>query len=91
MEKVWFFFCYGKKKMEDYINDGIKNETIKLCPFCGIPSELASGCNYVTCFCKRGFNEKSEWCWVCKLPKFQPDPVADSNGACNDQSHNSHS
>lgn len=69
--------------MDEYITAGLANQTIKLCPFCGVPSELASGCNYVTCFCKQGMNGKSEWCWVCVLPKYTAD-------GCNDKTHNSH-
>jgi len=74
---------------EDYISTGISDGIIKLCPFCGIPSELINGCNYVTCICKRGLNEKSEWCWLCGLPKYQPNPQ-NNLGCCNEREHNSH-
>jgi hypothetical protein len=87
---------------DEFILEQLSSGKMKRCPFCGIPSELASGCNYVTCFCKKGFNGKSEYCWVCLLPKYRPDPAslgekeAENNdykpqsGACNDKSHNSH-
>lgn len=66
---------------EDYILDGIRNKTIKLCPHCQACGELASGCNYIACpICK------GEWCWVCNNPKYN----AVGKPACNDKSHNSH-
>jgi len=72
---------------DTYIINGIKKGTIKLCPFCGVASELASGCNYVTCFCKGGFNKKSEWCWVYVLAKYYSES---RDLACNDKYHNSY-
>lgn len=70
-----------------YIETGLQQQSIKTCPFCGAYSELIGGCNYVTCWCKQGFNGKSEWCWLCGRPKYQP-----WNGAvaCTDPAHNSH-
>lgn len=78
-----------KSKIDEYIMIGIAAKTIRKCPFCGWPSELASGCNYVTCYCKGGFNSKAEWCWHCQLPKYKPDPK-NPGDCCNDKSHNSH-
>lgn len=40
--------------------------------------------------CPGGFNGKSEWCWICCKPKYQPDPKNVGLGCCNDQTHNSH-
>ncbi len=73
---------------DEYIRNGLASKTIKRCPFCSVPSELASGCNYVTCFCKMGFNLKSEWCWLCELPKYKP--FKDGGHCCNNKTHNSH-
>lgn len=69
---------------EDWIIQGIQQNTLKRCPFCGILSELISGCNYVTCICKQGLNGKSEWCWLCGKPKYL------AVEGCNEASHNSH-
>lgn len=66
---------------DEFIVEQLKSGVMKRCPFCGIPSELGSGCNYVTCFCKLGRDQKSEWCFLCGRPKWSE---------CNDQSHNSH-
>lgn len=76
--------------MDDaYITTGLQNGTIKKCPFCDALTELASGCNYVTCYCKRGKDQKSEFCFLCGLPKYVP--ILNSGGACcNDKTHNSH-
>lgn len=66
----------------DYIKTGLSNGTIKLCPHCEIPGELASGCNYIKCpICQK------EWCWICNNPKYNP---AANRPACNDRTHNSH-
>jgi len=64
------------QKIENYILEGIRAKTIKLCPFCKTPTELATGCNYLTCPCGGGVNRRGEWCWVCTLPKYAPDPLA---------------
>ena len=63
---------------------------IKLCPFCGGRNNLISGCNYVTCLCKGGFNGKAEFCWKCNKAKYKPDPKNINGGCCNDKTHNSH-
>lgn len=78
--------------MDSFIDSEIISGRMKKCPFCGIPSELMSGCNYVTCFCKKGYNGKSEYCWLCMLPKYKPDPLKSETDhmCCNDKSHNSH-
>jgi hypothetical protein len=44
---------------DEYIKSGLLAGTIVLCPFCSIPTELASGCNFVSCICKRGIAQKS--------------------------------
>ena len=68
--------------MEDpLIEAELQTGLLKRCPFCGIPSGLQTGCNYVTCFCKLGKEQKSEWCFLCGRPKWTE---------CNDKSHNSH-
>ncbi len=67
---------------EDYIEIGLKNKTIKLCPFCKSYGELASGCNYIKCpVCKK------EWCWICNNPKYT---ASNGNIARNNKTHNSH-
>lgn len=71
-------------EIDEYIALGLANSTIKLCPHCKAPGELASGCNYIKCpvpECQK------EWCWVCNNPKYQP---AAGRPACNDATHNSH-
>jgi hypothetical protein len=73
---------------DEYIKSGLLAGTIVLCPFCSIPTELASGCNFVSCICKRGIAQKSEFCFQCKLPKYQP--IDPGGPCCNDASHNSH-
>lgn len=75
---------------DEYISNGLRDGTIKLCPFCKAPTELISGCNYLCCICKSGFNDKSEWCWQCCKPKYQPDPKNADGGVCIDVTHNSH-
>jgi len=65
------------KLVQQKLADG----TYKRCPFCGQLSELISGCNYVTCVCKKGKGQKSPWCWLCGKKKYIE---------CNDKSHNSH-
>lgn len=71
-------------EIDNYINAGLENGSIRLCPFCKVPGELASGCNYIKCpmpDCQK------EWCWLCGNPKYNS-----SIGlpACNDPKHNSH-
>lgn len=73
-----------------YIQKCIASGIIKQCPFCGWLCELQSGCNYVTCYCKGGFNSKAEWCWQCVLPKYKSDPKNPDSGFCNNKAHNSH-
>lgn len=73
----------GEKESEDFISKQIETGVYKLCPFCGIPTDKIDGCNYVTCFCKKGKNNKSEWCFKCSKPKY-------IDGGCNDKTHNSH-
>ncbi len=46
---------------DDYIAVGIADKTIKMCPYCGVYSELISGCNFVTCAC----SPQSCWCFKC--------------------------
>ena len=70
---------------DEYIKSGLANGTIKICPFCGVPGELASGCNYIKCPRTECLQE---WCWICRNPKFKP---AAGLPACNDPTHNSHS
>ena len=65
--------------MDEYVEEGLKNGSIKACPLCGILGELASGCNYIKCPSCSG-----EWCWQCSKKKYK------GEDACNDKSHNSH-
>lgn len=46
---------------EEILEIGLANGTIKRCPYCGIGSELISGCNFVTCVC----SAQSHWCFKC--------------------------
>lgn len=69
----------------DYIEEGIKNGSIKICPHCSILGELASGCNYIKCPICNG-----EWCWLCNKPKYKPLEGKEDNECCNDKNHNSH-
>ena len=71
--------------MDHYIEEGLLNHTIKICPHCGSLGELASGCNYIKCPTCNG-----EWCWLCNKPKYKIIPTKDQEGCCNDKSHNSH-
>lgn len=80
---------------EGYIAEGIALGTIKRCPFCGSPGELASGCNYIKCPAAVGENNSKkkcngEWCWVCHKPKYRAIPNKTELGFCNDSKHNSH-
>jgi hypothetical protein len=68
-------------ELDEWLVAALQAGTVKKCPFCGILSELISGCNYVTCVCKQGNEQKSEWCWLCNQPKYS---------VCNDPTHNSH-
>ena len=74
-------------KDDEYIISGLANKTIKLCPHCKRPGELASGCNYIKCPAK---GCQKEWCFYCSKPKYQPIPTKPDLGCCNDKSHNSH-
>lgn len=66
---------------DDYIISGLKNKTIKLCPHCERPGELASGCNYIKCPAK---DCNGEWCFYCGLKKGK------GENECDNKSHNSH-
>ena len=72
---------------DNYVINGLENETIKLCPHCDRPGELASGCNYIKCPAKEC---KKEWCWKCSKPKYKAIESKPELGFCNDKSHNSH-
>ena len=68
---------------EIFIEKQLELGKLKKCPFCQIPTEKISGCNYLECPCKGGHNNKGEWCFVCKKGKYL-------EKGCNDKSHNSH-
>jgi hypothetical protein len=74
-------------KTDEYVKAGIAAKTIKLCPHCERPGELASGCNYIKCPAK---DCKKEWCWVCEKPKYKSIAAKPALGFCNNKSHNSH-
>lgn len=76
------------EELDEYIASALAAGTMKRCPFCSIPSELANGCNYVCCYCKQGLEQKSQWCFACNLAKYQP--IQLDGPCCNDKSHNSH-
>ena len=86
--------CDAKEVTDDYIKKGLKNGTIKICPFCGWLGELASGCNYIKCPAPVGVGTtrqcNGEWCWVCYKPKYKVIPNKENLGFCDDKKHNSH-
>lgn len=62
-----------------------KNEEIKYCPNCQVPTMKSKGCNFMRCVCK------TKWCWICNLRKGRKDKTAESQkNVCLDKSHKSH-
>jgi len=50
-----------EKNGEDVMSAYKRQNNVKLCPSCRVPTERSEGCNHMTCSrCRH------EWCWMCR-------------------------